>query len=413
MPLQLAPDGPRVRLSFGQCLFTGMFECPCTTGSVVANLKDLGPNSHCGNCGHSVSLHQEIDESPSGTPQPLLTLPWTKPETGDLLLFTTPPEPSISCKTDPASSPVIRLQQHRSVTGEEAFTSHQLPRNISLGQKLHRTGVDRYRDSFVGNTGGGSNPQTGTRGYSPFETALDPLPLVHGLQLDESHDIAPYICPRTETVSTIAGIVKTRGAVLIWGLPGSGKSTLGQLVFEHLSKQDTKAVFINDCLATKNGKLEESLAEFCQPSYPGTSSEDVLNGNFVFIIDEAHKSLQKLKRLIKIAINTGKGPKFCMLSDQGVCADRNSVFEMLPEISYLATHGACADNVGIFYSHSEFEQVVSSTTAKKLGYRLNEEAANHVFSLTAGHPLIVGSILRYIDMVFSSLQDVCRIKTNR
>lgn len=201
-------------------------------------------------------------------------------------------------------------------------------------------------------------------------------------------------------MSTIAGIVQTRGAVLIWGLPGSGKSTLGQLLFEYLTEQNTKTVFIKDWPGNKTAKLEEQLAEFCQPSYPGTSAEDVINSDFVFIIDEADKPLQKLKRLIKNAITKPeKGPRFCLLNDQGRLADKNSVFEILPEISYLATHGACAEIVGIFFTQSEFEDVVSRTTSKNLGFRLSKEAANHIFSLTAGHPSIVCSILCYIDMV--------------
>jgi energy-coupling factor transporter ATP-binding protein EcfA2 len=250
-------------------------------------------------------------------------------------------------------------------------------------------------DSFVGHIERGLN-----RTDDLPQPVSDPLPLSLGLQHKPDDfslhktaaiDNSPYICPRTETVSTIAGIVHTRGAVLIWGLPGSGKSTLGQLLFQHLCEKEIKTVFIKDWQATKIGKPEESLAEFCQPSYPGTSSEDVVNGEFVFIIREADKSLQKLKRLIKNAITNSddKGPKFCLLSDQGRFADKNSVFEMLPEISYLATHGACAENVGIFFSRAEFDEVVSETTSKSLGYRLSQEAANHLFKLTAVHPAIV------------------------
>lgn len=238
-----------------------------------------------------------------------------------------------------------------------------------------------------------------------YQTASDPLPMAHGLnpaELNETFqetDMSPYICPRKETVSAIAGIMNESGAVLIWGLPGSGKSTLGQLLFEHLNEQGTKTVFINDWPATKNGKVEECLAEFCQSTYPDTTTEDALSGDFVFIIDGAQKCLQKLKRVIKIAISSKKGPKFCLLSDQGPIADRNSVFEILPEISHLATHGACAENVGLFYTQSEFEDVVSRTTSKNLGYRLSKEATNHIFCMTAGNPLIVSSILDYIDMV--------------
>ncbi|CRG88263.1 Protein kinase rad3 [Talaromyces islandicus] len=396
-----SPDGPRVKLTLGRCLFAGMFDCPCVAGSIVASLRDLCPDSQCADCGHTVSLHQEFDEPPPTTRR---ALPYTKLERGDLLLFSTTPEHSFEYKTDPMSSPVRPPQQQLLSVAAGSSNNHELPRQPESfhTERSHRDGLRQSLDRFVGHTERGSN-RTGDL----LQTISDPLPLAPGLQPEPdefSHETAanndhPYICPRTETVSIIAGIVHTRGAVLIWGLPGSGKSTLGQLLFEYLREQETKTVFIKDWQVTKNGKPEESLAEFCQPNYPGTSSEDVINGKFVFIIGEAHKCLQKLKRLIKNAItNSDKGPKFCLLSDQGQFADKNSVFEMLPEISYLSTHGACADNVGIFFSRPEFEDVVSEITSKSLGYKLSQEAANHVFTLTAGHPAIVRSILCYIDM---------------
>lgn len=408
MPPRPAPDGPRVKLTLGKCLFTGMFECPCTAGSVVANLKDLVPDSQCEKCGHAVSLHQEVnvDESPSDRPR---ALPAEKRETRDLLLLSTPPENSSSLfKTDPASSPA-RPQQRLFVNEKAASNNDELSLDSFHRQQVsYGNGGSQSVGPFVGNTGYGFNRQTAIGGNSPFQSASDTLDLAQPNEFHNTaiYDNSTYICARAKTVCTIASMVGARGAVLIWGLPGSGKSTLGKLVFEHLIKQDTQTVFIDNCLTAKNGKLEESLAEFCQYSYPGTSSEDVINGEFVFIIDEAHKSLQKLKRLIKTVITTGKGPKFCMLSDQGVCADRNSVFEILPEVSYLATHGACADNVGIFYTRSEFEEVVAKMTAKSMGYKLTKEAENHIFSLTAGHPAIVRSVLCYVDMVYSRIREL-------
>lgn len=117
------PNGPRVRLTLGKCLFTGMFDCPCTAGSIVAKLGELNPESQCADCGHAVALHQEIDEPPSM----LRALPYLKPERGDLLTFSTPPEHSFEYKTDPSSSPIRpQLQQHPVV--ERAANNYQSPR---------------------------------------------------------------------------------------------------------------------------------------------------------------------------------------------------------------------------------------------------------------------------------------------
>ncbi|KAH8694041.1 hypothetical protein BGW36DRAFT_384234 [Talaromyces proteolyticus] len=368
-------NGPRVQLTLGPCLFNGMFECPCKAGSIIDTLPSLGLESHCAVCGHAVSLHRELE---SRSPEMFF-----KTEMEDTLRPTL--EGSASSYTEPTTS-----QNEMQLTRSRSLIDCPSSRN-PLASSTHRKR---------------SLQEVLEESRRPYDEPARPDKRLRSSQTEiaatESTVEDAYVCPRQDTVSTLAKLLEDNGAILIWGMPGSGKSTLGRLLTEHFTRQNKKAVFISDWPLEKPSKLEEILTDFLHTDFPEMSLDD----DCVFVIDEAQKTLQKSKRywniLIKNEIAKPNGSKFCILSGQGQLAGINSVFKDLPEISHLTSHGGCKENVGIFYTQSEFQDVASRLTSKNFSYRLSEDALSCVFSLTAGHPVTAKEILSYIEQFHSS-----------
>ncbi|OKL57847.1 hypothetical protein UA08_07302 [Talaromyces atroroseus] len=299
-------------------------------------------------------------------------------------------------------------------------SAFELIKNLRPDMPCSRCGhiLTLHRDHNIGEMASisvGSQPQLKVEPMSDFQ------PLQVPLERGSSHDttllgpsstsipeyaqVQPHptvICERQQTVSEILLILDKYRSVFIWGMPRSGKTTLAFLLYEHLSRKNEKVVFIESWPDIRK-KPEEILFEHARVKYPDISGEEISTQDFIFLVDEAQETLTKQKStwnaLIKNLINlnnNSKGPRLCLFSSQGMFAEYNNVFATMPEISYLKTHGNGNGGASLFFTASEFE-----TFLTQCGSILSKEAAEHVFWLTAGHPLLTQLILEYVDMNYN------------
>jgi AAA domain len=332
--------GPRGRLTLGPCRFEGIFDCPCPEGSALELIKNLRPDLPCNRCGHILSLHKDLNE---GEVVPL----------------------------NLGSQPRLKIEPMSDV------------------QSLH------------GLTDRGTN-------FDPTLLGSSSMSVPDYVQQAAQQPRSIVICERQQTITEILVILDKYRSVFIWGMPRSGKTTLAYLLYEHLSRNDKKVVFIENWPEVQRKKPEEVLLEHARVKYPDISGEEISTQDFVFLIDEAQETLTKQKSawnaLIKNLINlnknnNNKGPRLCLFSNQGMFAEYNNVFATIPEISYLKTHGNGNNSASLFFTASEFENFLA-----QCGPILSKEAAEHVFWLTAGHPLITQLVLEYVDMVCLKLK---------
>jgi hypothetical protein len=224
------------------------------------------------------------------------------------------------------------------------------------------------------------------------------------LPVDDATELQAQLCQRENTVLKIAKMLADGESILIWGMKGTGKTILANLLFEFLSSKTSRVILIQSWLGASKKKVDDILIEHARTQFPDWTDDDLVTKDLIFIIDEAQEALKTAKSrsawntLMKASESSETRPRFCIFSNQGILPELHSVFASMPEISHLKTHGNGDGHLSLFFTMAEFEEFFQQNHAF-YGFELEQEAAEHIYSLTAGHPAILRLILRYIKLV--------------
>lgn len=221
---------------------------------------------------------------------------------------------------------------------------------------------------------------------------------------DDATELQAELCQRKNTVLKIAKMLADGDSVLIWGMKGTGKTTLANLLFEILISKTSHALLITCWPDAPKKKLDDILLEYARTKFPDLTNKDLTTTDMIFIVDEAQEALKTAKSrtswnaLIRASESSETRPRFCIFSNQGILPEFNSVFASMPEISHLRTHGNGYGHLSLFFTTAEFEDFFQRNRAL-YGFELEQEAADHIYELTAGHPAILRLVLRYVKLV--------------
>ncbi|KAF3388098.1 hypothetical protein DPV78_012097 [Talaromyces pinophilus] len=235
---------------------------------------------------------------------------------------------------------------------------------------------------------------------TPSNELVDGISGSPSLPPGDADELPAELCHRESTVRKIAQKLMEGESVLIWGTKGTGKTTLANYLYEILISENWKVILIPSMPDATKKKVEEILLEHARDKFSGSTNEDLLK-DLIFIIDEAQDSLKTSRlrsawsNLIKASQSSDAGPRFCIISDQGVVPESNTVFADLPEVSHLPTHASGDGQSSLFFTIADFEEYFQRNRGL-FGFELDQEAACHVHSLTAGHPTILKLIMHYI-----------------
>lgn len=289
--------------------------------------------------------------------------------------------PSIPCKQ--CGHPLVL---HKGHDGSSAATKPESPPQMKIEPHIGiRQGLSTPSNELVGNISG-----------SPL------------LPPGDANELPAELCHRESTVRKIAQKLREGESVLIWGTKGTGKTTLANFLYEGLISENWKVILIPFMPDVTKKKIEDILLEHVRNKFPESANEELPVKDLIFIIDEAQESLKTSRlrsawsNVIKASQSSDAGPRFCILSDRGIVPERGSVFADLPEVSHLPTHASGDSQSSLFFTIANFEEYYQRNQGL-FGFQLDQEAACHIYWLTAGHPTILKLIMHYIKLVSFAL----------
>jgi hypothetical protein len=230
------------------------------------------------------------------------------------------------------------------------------------------------------------------------------------LPADDTSELQAELCQRENTVLKIAKMLADGDSVLIWGMKGTGKTTLANFLFGLLISRTPNVILISCWPDAPKKKLDDILLEHARAKFPDLTNKELATTDMIFIVDEAQEALKTAKSrtawnaLIRVSESSETRPRFCILSNHGILPEFHSVFASMPEISHLKTHGNGDGHLSLFFTITEFEDFFQQNHAL-YGFELDQEAATRIYWLTAGHPAILRLILRYIKLVSCKLNN--------
>lgn len=231
----------------------------------------------------------------------------------------------------------------------------------------------------------------------------------------ESH---PAANRRTQTVISLINILAEQGVVLVRGTRGSGKTYLCQLLWQHLTALNVKAVVIHNFPRDLEGRpASKYLIEACQQQEVPVSEDSILLQNLVFIIDDAQTTYDnpELWSLLHLAnqarINNTPGTYFCLFSafgtpDQGVMPHNigsgSLVFKENQRVAMSENFltDSQENETTLFYNIFECEAVIECYL-RGLPFQICEYVKMDIFSLTKGYPGLVKAMIHVCTRVCS------------
>ncbi|PYH97910.1 hypothetical protein BO71DRAFT_95665 [Aspergillus ellipticus CBS 707.79] len=228
----------------------------------------------------------------------------------------------------------------------------------------------------------------------------------------------PKICPRDDTVFTLAQDLDAFGVITVQGTRLSGKTTLALLLRNFLGRT-RKVVFISGWKSDGDDmKAKEFLVKKCHENGynniegPGGLPCDT-NSDLVFIIDDAQE-IQKdddlWVRLIETRYRQDSGPHFCLFGTSGylntlfsICDPHNGLIAHRQQrVGLTAQSIAGASKVSLFYKKHEFQDAVSKIFGNDAYSVVSERDWDFVYSFTNGHPGMVAATVAYLCLRITS-----------
>ncbi|KAL4792345.1 hypothetical protein BDV19DRAFT_380867 [Aspergillus venezuelensis] len=204
-----------------------------------------------------------------------------------------------------------------------------------------------------------------------------------------------FVSHRTDTVRILAELVDRENVVHVRGTPVSGKTTLARLLQQYYNDQKRTIYFISNWKKLEDYPTEgedepwEKLSQIIHSRYKFTGRTRNLPSGTIIIIDKAQKTYSDTEfwnLVIKERIY-GKGDdiKFCLSCSYG------SPSTGVDGQTDMFTPA-------IFKPSQRFKDAVKQICADtkfEVGFTLDNDAEDYLFSLTNGHPGGVESLLNY------------------
>ncbi|KAF8246934.1 hypothetical protein K440DRAFT_601858 [Wilcoxina mikolae CBS 423.85] len=230
-----------------------------------------------------------------------------------------------------------------------------------------------------------------------------------------------FLCPRTETVRTLAEMLDQSNVVHVRGTPASGKTTLAQLLHSYYLERDIPAVFIpcwpvpGSIPASPSSYLNILVQECHIAGYTDINQSTLRDTDIVLILDEGQMSYgdQGLwLGFVKTQNGRRSGPRICVFTSYGSPSGGPSDFTQGSPLSFLGVEQRVSitispmensPRIGLFYSRDEFDDVVRRLSADpRRPLRLHTDAKDYVFELTSGHAGAVEGVIGMIERVYRS-----------
>ncbi|PKY02893.1 hypothetical protein P168DRAFT_305277 [Aspergillus campestris IBT 28561] len=228
------------------------------------------------------------------------------------------------------------------------------------------------------------------------------------------------ICPREGTVQQLADLILSRKVVHVRGTPASGKTTLAQLLKDHLSGQGRNVYFMGtwrdlDTLYESPPDPWDKLETMLRSKFPCPVDKDILS-QAVLIIDEGQTSYNDsiLWNEILKPRCYGKGEEimFCLFCSYGspstgvettTCEFTPAILNPAQRVTLTPQTNAAAPDFGLFFSKTEFYDATSRIGSKKEPpIKLQTDAIEYLFSFTNGHPGALESMMEYFFHIYRS-----------
>lgn len=207
------------------------------------------------------------------------------------------------------------------------------------------------------------------------------------------------------------------------GTPASGKTTLARLLQQYYNDQKRTVHFISNWKKLEDYPAEdedepwEKLSQIIHSRYKSNGRTGKLPPGTIIIIDEAQKTYSDTEfwnLVIKERIY-GKGDdiKFCLFCSYGSPSTgvdgQTDLFTpailkpsqrvtLAPQSSSPPIETLSPPSIGLFFTADEFKDAVKQICADtkfEVGFTLDNDAEDYLFSLTNGHPGGVESLLNY------------------
>jgi hypothetical protein len=224
----------------------------------------------------------------------------------------------------------------------------------------------------------------------------------------------PTFCPRKELITQLIEIMDRTSVAYVRGTSASGKTIIAMFLHWRLRNAGRKVVFIRawppvpygydyktflvDRAARSGIKLDQDLL---------STYDDV-----VFIIDEAQETYIHTDfwlEFIKERLSNSCGTKVCLFTSYGSPAKGPIDYpaNLTPvHIGFGQRVGITPSLVsggpqfGLFYNTHEFEDTLERFNKHSaVPLPLDAEAKSYLFSMTNGHPGVVGGMMSFLETV--------------
>ncbi|KAI9037477.1 uncharacterized protein KD926_000271 [Aspergillus affinis] len=235
----------------------------------------------------------------------------------------------------------------------------------------------------------------------------------------QEQDFPPdHLCPRQDTVSKLIDLIDSFPIIHVRGTPASGKTVLAMLLCDALKKRGRPVHLLDgwerplQSFATSPSDPWGAFRNMLLQEFPDVAISYNLGKESVLIVDEAQMSYGDMifwNKIIKERMDDGLGFKiriclFCTYGSPRTAVERQEFgytprnFGQAQRVTLTPQLGIDSPQIGLFYTKSEFNDVISRIIRYKFieSFTLNNDAKRYLFSLTAGQPGGLESVMSYI-----------------